>query len=295
MSEGEKFQFNGNQTLLRVCVIVFIVNLLNLVINMAVMAGRGGFFSSLWSALTTSSFEDLLGMGGLLIASGVFIPFVLGVLAVAVLFALGVFAFVKKNVKVLKILAVLFLIWAVLGAFAVSSINALTENEIRQVNIAQNLINLIFNVNIVVAVAAFFVASKKHDESEIAIADETFNLGLFRLCAVCFIVSGLNSLTHFVFMQPPVFQLAFFGVVNLAVGVFALAKKNVVALMVGSLMMLFQILLNVMYFVRVPEMDSYVAFTFIFHTLFNTSTVIAIAVFFIKPEWVKSCLQKIKG
>ena len=295
MSEGEKFQFNGNQTLLRVCVIVFIVNLLNLVINMAVMAGRGGFFSSLWSALTTSSFEDLLGMGGLLIASGVFIPFVLGVLAVAVLFALGVFAFVKKNVKVLKILAVLFLIWAVLGAFAISSINALTENEIRQVNIAQNLINLIFNVNIVVAVAAFFVASKKHDESEIAIADETFNLGLFRLCAVCFIVSGLNSLTHFVFMQPPVFQLAFFGVVYLAVGVFALAKKNVVALMVGSLMMLFQILLNVMYFVRVPEMDSYVAFTFIFHTLFNTSTVIAIAVFFIKPEWVKSCLQKMKG
>ena len=160
MSEGEKFQFNGNQTLLRVCVIVFIVNLLNLVINMAVMAGRGGFFSSLWSALTTSSFEDLLGMGGLLIASGVFIPFVLGILAVAVLFALGVFAFVKKNVKVLKILAVLFLIWAVLGAFAISSINALTENEIRQVNIAQNLINLIFNVNIVVAVAAFFVASK---------------------------------------------------------------------------------------------------------------------------------------
>ncbi|MBQ7080848.1 MAG: hypothetical protein IJM92_14595 [Fibrobacter sp.] len=295
MSEGEKIQFNGNQTLLRVCVIVFIVNLLNLVINMAVMAGRGGFFSSLWSALTTSSFEDLLGMGGLLIASGVFIPFVLGVLAVAVLFALGVFAFVKKNVKVLKILAVLFLIWAVLGAFAISSINALTENEIRQVNIAQNLINLIFNVNIVVAVAAFFVASKKHDESGAAAAEEPFNLGLFRLCAVCFIVSGLNSLTHFVFMQPPVFQLAFFGVVNLAVGVFALAKKNVVALMVGSLMMLFQILLNVMYFVRVPEMDSYVAFTFIFHTLFNTSTVIGAAVFFIKPEWVKSCLQKMKG
>ncbi len=295
MSEGEKIQFTGNLALLRVCAIVYIVNLLNLVINMAVMAGRGGFFSSLWSALTTSSFEDLLGMGGLLIASGVFIPFVLGVLAVAVLFALGVFAFVKKNVKVLKILAVLFLIWAVLGAFAISSINALTENEIRQVNIAQNLINLIFNVNIVVAVAAFFVASKKHDESEIAIADETFNLGLFRLCAVCFIVSGLNSLANFVFMQPPLFQLAFFGVVNLAVGTFALVKKNAIVLMAGSLMMFVQILLNVMYFVRVSEMDSYVAFTFIFHTLFNTSTVVAIAVFFIKPEWVKSCLQKMKG
>ena len=295
MSEGEKFQFNGNQTLLRVCVIVFIVNLLNLVINMAVMAGRGGFFSSLWSALTTSSFEDLLGMGGLLIASGVFIPFVLGVLAVAVLFALGVFAFVKKNVKVLKILAVLFLIWAVLGAFAISSINALTENEIRQVNIAQNLINLIFNVNVVVAVAAFFVASKKHDESEIAIADETFNLGLFRLCAVCFIVSGLNSLTHFVFMQPPVFQLAFFGVVCLAVGIFALVKKNVPVLVVGSLMIFVQILLNLFSSIRVSGFDPYIVTSLVFYAVFNTSTVIAIAVFFIKPEWVKSCLQKMKG
>ena len=261
MSEGEKFQFNGNQTLLRVCVIVFIVNLLNLVINMAVMAGRGGFFSSLWSALTTSSFEDLLGMGGLLIASGVFIPFVLGVLAVAVLFALGVFAFVKKNVKVLKILAVLFLIWAVLGAFAISSINALTENEIRQVNIAQNLINL----------------------------------GLFRLCAVCFIVSGLNSLTHFVFMQPPVFQLAFFGVVCLAVGIFALVKKNVPVLVVGSLMIFVQILLNLFSSIRVSGFDPYIVTSLVFYAVFNTSTVIAIAVFFIKPEWVKSCLQKMKG
>ena len=31
------------------------------------------------------------------------------------------------------------------------------------------------------------------------------------------------------------------------------------------------------------------------HAVFNTSTVIAVAVFFIKPEWVKGILQKIKG
>ena len=43
----------------------------------------------------------------------------------------------------------------------------------------------------------------------------------------------MNSLSHFIFMQPPVFQLAFFGVVDLAIGVFALVKKNVPVLMVG--------------------------------------------------------------
>ena len=58
MSEGEKIQFTGNLALLRVCAIVFIVNLLNIVVNMSIIAARGGFFSSLWSALTNSSFED---------------------------------------------------------------------------------------------------------------------------------------------------------------------------------------------------------------------------------------------
>ena len=240
MSEGEKNQFNGNLALLRVCAIVYIVNVLNFVFNMSFMAGHGGFFSSLWSALTNSSFEDLLATVGLLIASGVGLLVLLGVLVFAVLLALGIFALVKKSVKALKILAVLFLIWVVLCAFAMNPISGLLGNEMREVNLAQSFISLIFNINVVVAVAAFFVVPKKRDESE-AVANEDFNLGLFRLCAICFAVSGLNSLSHFICVQTPVFQLAFFGVVYLAVGVFALAKKNVPVLMVGSLMMFVKI------------------------------------------------------
>ena len=282
MSEGEKNQFNGNLALFRVCVIVFIANLLNFVVNMCISAGHGGFFSSLWSALTNSSFEDLLGMGGLLIASGVFIPLVLGALAIIIFFALGILALVKKNVKALKILAVLFLIWIVMSAFAINPISGLLGNEIGQVNIAQSFINLIFNVNVVVAVAAFFVTSKKQNEN--AVVDDTFNLGLFRLCAIFFTVSGVNSLSHFIFMQPPVFQLAFFGVVNLAVGIFALAKKNVPVLMMGSLMVLVHILFNLFNFIRISGLDPYIATSLVFHSLFHTSTVIAVAVFFVKPE-----------
>jgi len=282
MSEGEKNQFNGNLALFRVCVIVFIANLLNFVVNMCISAGYGGFFSSLWSALTNSSFEDLLATVGLLIASGVGLVVLLGVLAFAVLLALGIFALVKKSVKALKILAVLFLIWVVLCAFAMNPISGLLGNEMREVNLAQSFISLIFNINVVVAVAAFFVTSEKQDL-------------LLRLCAICFAVSGLNSLSHFIFTQLPVFQLAFFGVVYLAVGVFALVKKNVPVLMVGSFMIFIQILLNLFNFIRISGLDLYIAVSLVAHTLFHTSTVIAIAVFFIKPEWVKSFLQKIKG
>ncbi len=294
MSEGEKIQFTGNLALLRVCAIVYIVNVLNFAFNMSFMAGHGGFFSSLWSALTNSSFEDLLATVGLLIASGVGLPVLLGVLLFVVLLALGVFAIVKNNVMVLKILAVLFLIWVVLCAFAMNPISGLLGNEMREVNFAQSFINLIFNVNVVVAVAAFFVTSKKRDESE-AVANEDFNLGLFRLCAIFFIVSGLNSLANFVCTQSPLFQLAFFGVVNLAVGVFALVKKNVPVLVAGSLMILIHILFNLFNFIRISGLDPYMAASLVSHAVFNTSTVIAVAVFFIKPEWVKSCLQKMKG
>ena len=282
MSEGEKNQFNGNLALFRVCVIVFIANLLNFVVNMCISAGHGGFFSSLWSALTNSSFEDLLATVGLLVVSGVGLVVLLGVLAFAVLLALGIFALVKKSVKALEILAVLFLIWVVLCAFAMNPISGLLGNEMREVNLAQSFISLIFNINVVVAVAAFFVTSEKQDL-------------LLRLCAICFAISGLNSLSHFIFTQLPVFQLAFFGVVYLAVGVFALVKKNVPVLMVGSLMIFIQILLNLFNFIRISGLDLYIAVSLVAHTLFHTSTVIAIAVFFIKPEWVKSFLQKIKG
>ena len=305
MCEGEnkmeeKSSFTGNLALLRVCAIVYIVNVLKFVFNMSFMAGHGGFFSSLWSALTNSSFEDLLSTIGLLIVSGIGLPVLLGVLVFVVLLALGVFAIVKNNVMILKILAVLLLIWVFASVFIIIPIHVLMADAVTKVDV-QNFINMVFNVNVVVAVAAFFVASKKHDESGAAAAEEPFNLGLFRLCAIFFIVSGLNSLAHFVctqsplFTQSPPFQLAFFGVVNLAVGVFALAKENPAVLIAGSLMMFVKILLNWLNFIRISGLDPYMVGPLVSHAVFNTSTVIAIAVFFIKPEWVKSCLQKIKG
>ena len=271
-----------NLTLLRVCTIVFFVNILGFIISMLFMAVHSGELASLWNALTTSSFEDLLGTGGLMIASGVFIPLVLGTLAVAALFALGIFTLVKKNVKTLKILAVMFLAWVVLSAIVINHTNA-----------GNDIVNLIFNVNVVVAIAAFFVAPRKRDEIG-AVVDEKFNLGLFRLCAIFFTVSGLNSLSHFIFMQPPVFQLAFFGVVDLAIGVFALAKKNVPVLMAGSLMMFVKIFLSVMQIIHIDGWSFYMLSIMVIHSLLNVMTVISVAVFFIEPERTRCYLQKAK-
>lgn len=271
-----------NLALLRVCTIVFFVNILGFIISMLFMAVHSGELASLWNALTTSSFEDLLGTGGLLIASGVFIPLVLGTLAVIALFALGIFTLVKKNVKTLKILAVMFLAWVVLSVVVINHANA-----------GNDIVNLIFNVNVVVAIAAFFVAPRKRDEIG-AIVDEKFNLGLFRLCAIFFTVSGLNSLAHFVFIQPPIFQLAFFGVFYLAVGVFALAKKNVPVLMVGSLMMFVKIFWSVMQIIHIDGWSFYMLSIMLIHSLLNVMTVISVAVFFIEPERTRCYLQKAK-
>jgi len=66
-------------------------------------------------------------------------------------------------------------------------------------------------------------------------------------------------------------------------------------LMVGFLMIFIHILFNLFNFIRISGLDPYMAASLVSHAVFNTSTVIAVAVFFIKSEWVKSFLQKIKG
>ena len=66
----EKTAFTGNLALLRVCAIILIVNVLNIIINMLFTLVRGGILSALWRTLTTSSLEDIIATAGLIFASG---------------------------------------------------------------------------------------------------------------------------------------------------------------------------------------------------------------------------------
>ena len=195
----EKVGFNGNLALFRVCAITLIVNLVGLVAGLLFSVGLDRFFlASLWNALTTSSLDDFIGMVGLFIASGIGIPVMLGFVAFVAAFALSIYAFVKKKVVILKIYAVLLLIWIFLQMLAIDPISALDEG-VRQIGAGTRIANSLMNVYIVVAVSIFFIESKRAEK--IVDVGGNLNLGLLRFCAVIFIISGLNGFVNAFLLQ----------------------------------------------------------------------------------------------
>ena len=256
----EKVGFNGNLALFRVCAITLIVNLVGLVAGLLFSVGLDRFFlASLWNALTTSSLDDFIGMVGLFIASGIGITVMLGFVAFVAAFALSIYAFVKKKVVILKIYAVLLLIWIFLQMLAIDPISALDEG-VRQIGAGTRIANSLMNVYIVVAVSIFFIESKR--AGKIVDVGGNLNLGLLRFCAAIFIVSGLNGFANAFLLQSFSWTYVPFCVLIVVAAVFALVKKNSMILVAGSLMMFVQIICsmfqvamalewNALYFVNV--------------------------------------------
>ena len=289
MSEGEKTRFNGNLALLRVCAIVLIVNVFSIIIKMLFIAGHGGLLVSLWNALTTSSFDDFLGMGGLLIASGLAGPIVLGVLAIAFALGAGIFALVKNNVAALKVVAVVMLIWAFAGPITLG-----LGGEFR--NMPGVIASLIFNENLVVAIAAFFIAPKKRvEENNEAVVQEGFNLDLHRFCAACFLVDGLagtaGAMFGFAFSLPLVF--IYFAVA--VASIVALAKKNADILVACSFAMVAQIIWSIFQIMGMGEWNVFAKSATIVHCFLNTTVVVCVAAFFIEPERTRNYFNKVKS
>jgi len=250
------------------------------------MAGHGGFFSSLWSALTNSSFEDLLGTVGLLIASGLAGPIMLGLLAIVLALGAGIFALVKNNVIALKVVAVIMLIWAFAGPITFSFGGGFR-------NMPGVIASLIFNENLVVAIAAFFIAPKKRvEENNEAVVHEGFNLDLYRFCAACFLVVGLagtaGAMFGYAFSLPRV--LIYFAFV--IASIVALAKKNAGILVACSLAMVVQIIWSIFQMTYMGELDVFMKTSAIVGCFFNTTFVVCVATFFIEPERTKRYLQK---
>ena len=289
MSEGEKTRFNGNLALLRVCAIVLIVNVFNIIIKMLFIAWRGGLLASLWSALTTSSFEDFLATGGLLIASGLAGPIVLGLLAVVLALGAGIFALVKNNVIALKVVAVIMLIWAFAGPITFSFGGGFR-------NMPGVIASLIFNENLVVAIAAFFIAPKKRvEENNEAVVHEGFNLDLYRFCVACFLVVGLagtaGAMFGYAFSLPRV--LIYFAVA--IASIVALAKKNAGILVACSLAMVVQIIWSIFQMTYMGELDVFMKTSAIVGCFFNTTFVVCVATFFIEPERTRTYFNKVKS
>ena len=285
----EKPAFDGNLALLRVCSIVLIVNVFNIIIKMLFIAWRGGLLASLWSALTTSSFDDFLGMGGLLFVSGLAGPIMLGLLAIVLALGAGIFALVKNNVIALKVVAVIMLIWAFAGPITFSFGGGFR-------NMPGVIASLIFNENLVVAIAAFFIAPKKRvEENNEAVVHEGFNLVLYRFCAACVLVVGLagtaGAMFGYAFSLPRV--LIYFAVA--AASIFALAKKNADILVACSFAMVAQIIWSIFQITSMGEWNVFAKSCTIIHCFFNTTTVICVATFFIEPERTRNYFNKVKS
>ena len=293
MCEGEKvegkIQFNGNLALFRVCAITLIVNLVGLVAGLLFSVGQDRFFlASLWNALTTSSLDDFIGMAGLFIASGIGIPVMLGFVAFVAVFALSIYALVKKKVVILKIYAVLLLIWIFLQTLAIDPISALDEG-VRQIGAGTRIANSLMNVYIVVAVSIFFIESKRAEK--IVDVGGNLNLGLLRFCAVIFIVSGLNGFVNAFLLQSFSWTYVPFCVLIVVAAVFALVKKNSMILVAGSLMMFVQIICSMFQVAKALEWNALYFVNVAISFILNPAFVACVASFFVEPERIKRYFQ----
>ena len=270
----KKVSFNGNLALFRVCAIIFIISLLKIIASVLFM-GNGGVLALLWSTLTTSSFEDILAMVGLFIASAVGGPFALAGLAILVSLGLGIFAFVKKNVTALKILAVIMIAWQVLSPFYFGAPGSVVTG-------------LILNVNLVAAVAVFFIVPKKRvEENKDVLTYEGFNLGLYRFCAIYFLVAGLSGVAGSIFHAFMLSQVLI-GIVSVLAGIWALVKKTTEILMVCSLAIFVQVFWNMLQTIGQKGFDFIWVPDLLIHSLLHATTVVCVAVFFIEPERTNS-------
>ena len=297
MNEGEikvaeKTQFNGNLALLRVCAIIFIISLLKIIASVLFM-GNGGVLALLWSTLTTLSFEDIIAAIGLLFVSSWVGPIMLVGCSIIIALGLGIFALVKKNVTALKIVAVIMLIWTFVGPFSFG-----LKSELR--NLPGVLASLIFNVNLIVTVAVFFIASKKRvEENNDVVVHDAFNLGLYRFCAAIFLVRGLNGVAWVLFGHAFSIPLALLNFAVVVACIFALAKKNTTVLMACSLVMVAQAFWSMFQFIGGVKAGSsglvfFMMVDMIVRYFFTTLNVVCVATFFIEPELTRTYLQKIR-
>ena len=285
----EKVGFNGNLALFRVCAITLIVNLVGLVAGLLFSVGQDRFFlASLWNALTTSSLDDFIGMVGLFIASGIGIPVMLGFVAFVAAFALSIYALVKKKVVILKIYAVLLLVWIFLQTLAIDPISALDEG-VRQIGAGTRIANSLMNVYIVVAVSIFFIESKRAEK--IVDVGGNLNLGLLRFCAAIFIVSGLNGFANAFLLQSFSWTYVPFCVLIVVAAVFALVKKNSMILVAGSLMMFVQIICSMFQVAKALEWNALYFVNVAISFILNPAFVACVASFFVEPERIKRYFQ----
>ena len=259
----EKPAFNGNLALLRVCAIILIA------IGLSKAMGLS------WALLVSGANDDSL--------SWAYVP------AGLIVVALGAISLVKKNTLVLKIYAVFMFISMVLGAIDFVRQGLYLSIYYRTGYIVWKAIACFVNVNAVLIVASFLIERKTQNEN--------MNLGLLRFCAAFFLVDGLNGIINI--LAAGDFK-AFWGMsvlwtfVPIAVGLYALLKKNSLILMAYSVIAFAGLIWNTFQDTQEHFLTAFYAGNVAIGFLFSSFLVVCAATFFIEPERSKCYLQKVK-
>ena len=276
MSEGEnkveeKTQFTGNLALLRVCAIIVIVSGLSKSLDLS------------WTMLMSEVNDDSL--------SWAYLP------AGLIVVVLGVISLVKKKTLVLKIYAVFMfisMVWSVI-AFAPHDL-LFTDYPISY--IVWKYVSRLVNVNAVLAVSIFLIDVKTRvKEGSCVTKNENTNLGLLRFCATFFLVDGLNGIINI--LAAGEFK-AFLGMsvlwtfVPIAMGLYALLKKNSLVLMAYSVIAFVATVWNTILDAQEHFITAFYIGDVAIGFLFNSFFVVCVATFFIEPKRTRCYLQKAK-
>ena len=265
----EKSGFHGNLALLRVCAIMLIADALQKSIGLS------------WTLLMSEANDDTLGWA--------YVPF--GLL-VAVF---GVISLVKKNTLILKIYAVLMLVSMIGGTIGFVRHGLNFSTYYRTGYIVWNAIGHFVNIGAVMMVAIFLIETKTRNEDAHVVKNE--NLGLLRFCAAVFLVDGLNNIINI--LAAGDFK-AFWGMsvlwtfVPIAVGLYALLKKNSLVLMAYSVIAFAGLIWNTFQDAQEHFLTVFYAGNVAIGFLFSSFLVVCAATFFIEPERTRCYLQKTK-
>ena len=265
----EKSGFHGNLALLRVCAIMLIADALQKTLGLS------------WTLLMSEANDDTLGWA--------YVPF--GLL-VAVF---GVISLVKKNTLILKIYAVLKLVSMIGGTIGFVRHGLNFSAYYRTGYIVWNAIGHFVNIGAVMMVASFLIETKTRNEDAHVVKNK--NLGLLRFCAAVFLVDGLNNIINI--LAAGDFK-AFWGMsvlwtfVPIAVGLYALLKKNTLVLMAYSVIAFAGLIWNTFQDAQEHFLTAFYAGNVAIGFLFSSFLVVCAATFFIEPERTRCYLQKTK-
>lgn len=218
--------------------------------------------------------------------------YIASVLFCVIIFALGIVTLVKKNVLILKIYAV----WIIISILFGTVVDVMNFNRfylplgVGYDYLFNSLLERIVTPMIVFVVAVFFIKPRTATQ-----------FGLLQFCAAFFLVDGLRA-----FFQSIVSLLSkgvgSFSIVNaalillpIAVGVFAIVKRNSLVLKIYAVIAFVQMLWGSLGYMRENMYGGYYIANTLIGLMFSTFFVVCVATFFIEPEETRAYLQKAKS